>query len=440
MPIVSAQQMQRIEETLFASGMPVPALMEKVGGLLAQRVQALYPLARYAQVGILVGPGHNGGDALVVARELWLRGYRVSIYMPFARAKELTQAHAQFARSLSIPFVDTVDQLRTSDLLIDGLFGFGLERELSGDIAAVVTEVNQWGLPVVSIDLPSGIHTDTGAVLGSAIRATHTLCLGLWKLGIVQEQALEWVGQAALIDFDIPATAIALQLGQSFPIQRLMASEMVGLLPLVRPRSTHKYRQGHLLLVGGSQRYAGGIILSALGARAAGVGMLSIVVPASLKALMVARLPDAIVYECSETSQGAIASLPDSLALDRFDVVAYGPGVTTESSTVLEPLLGSNRPLVLDADGLTLLAQLGVEQLSQRSATTVLTPHAGEFQRLFPELGDLLPYAAAQQAAQAYNSIVVYKGACTAIAAPNGQVWLNTESTPALARGGSGDV
>ncbi len=439
-PIVSAQQMHDIESRMFANGMPIAALMEKVGGLIARRIQALYCCDKFSRVGVLVGPGHNGADALVAARELWFQGYEVRIYMPFERCKELTDSHAQFARSLSILFCDSIEGLKDCNVLVDGLFGFGLERPLEGAIAQTIQILNTGSQPVVSIDLPSGLHTDTGEVLGAALRATHTLCLGLWKLGLVQDAALEWVGKSELIDFNIPTPLLESVLGSPLTVQRLVAEQVLRTLPLKRNCTTHKYRQGHVLLVGGSRKYMGGIIVSGLGARASGVGMLSIAVPATLQPWVIAQIPDAIVIDCAETSEGTIAELPQNLDLSRFDAVAYGPGATTETSTVLETLLACDLPLLLDADGLNLLAELGTERLRSRSALTVLTPHAGEFRRLFPHLAPLSPMAAARQAAQDYGAVIVHKGACTTIASPESQLWINTESTPALARGGSGDV
>jgi ADP-dependent NAD(P)H-hydrate dehydratase / NAD(P)H-hydrate epimerase len=439
-PVVSAQQMHDIESRIFASGMPIAALMEKVGGLIARRIQALYAYERFSLVGVLVGPGHNGADALVVARELWFQGYEVRIYHPFERSKELTAQHAQFARSLSIPFCDSVEGLQDCDVLIDGLFGFGLERPLEGAIAQTIQTLNTGSQPIVSLDLPSGLHTDTGQVLGAALRATQTLCLGLWKLGLVQDAALEWMGESELIDFDIPMSVVESVLGHSFPIQRLVKQQVLRALPLKRDRVTHKYQQGHVLLVGGSRKYMGGIIISGLGARASGVGMLSVAVPASLKPWVIAQVPDAIVIDCIETPEGAIAELPQNLDLSRFDAIAYGPGATTETPHVLEALWDCSCPLIVDADGLNLLAELGTDRLRSRSALTVLTPHAGEFRRLFPHLAPLAPLLGAQQAAQDYGAVIVHKGACTTIASPEAQTWINTESTPALARGGSGDV
>ena len=260
--VVTADQMRRIENRLFAAGMPIAALMEKVGGRIADRVKKLYPLAR--RVGVLVGPGHNGGDALVVARELHLSGYEVVTHCPFPRMKDLPEQHAHYCVSLGIPTVDRA-LLQNCDLLIDGLFGFGLERSLDRETAALVNQINQSSQPIVSIDLPSGLHTDTGEILGTAVRATHTLCLGLWKQGLLQDPALEWVGAAELVDFDLPIADIQAVLGESPNVQRTTPENAIALLPLHRPAATHKYKMGHLLLVCGSRRYAGGAILTGLG-------------------------------------------------------------------------------------------------------------------------------------------------------------------------------
>ncbi|MBF2073552.1 MAG: NAD(P)H-hydrate dehydratase [Synechococcales cyanobacterium C42_A2020_086] len=439
--VVTAAQMSEIESRVFAAGMPVAALMEKVGGLLTQRIQALYPLAAYRRVGVLVGPGHNGGDALVVARELHLQGYRVQIYQPLPQLKQLTEQHARYAASLGIPRVEQPEALQTCDVLIDGLFGFGLTRPLDGAIAMAVETFNQSGVPILSIDLPSGVHTDTGAALGTAIRACQTLCLGLWKRAFLQDQALEFTGTAELIDFGLPLTDIEAVLGTDPALQRLTPTVALASLPLLRPASTHKYQQGHLLLVAGSRRYMGAALLAGLAARASGVGMLSIAVPESLRLLLIAQLPDALVIGCNEDETGAIAQLPADLDLSRYDAVACGPGMTPQARPVVEQILESDRPLILDADGLNILASLNpLEGLPKRAAATILTPHLGEFKRLFPNLAEDDRIAAVQAAAQQSQAVVLLKGARTAIAAPTGQVWLNPESTPALARGGSGDV
>ena len=442
--IVSASQMQQIEEQIFAAGMPVPALMEKAARLCSDRISLLYPRAKFASVGILVGPGHNGGDALVIARELHLAGYKVKIFRPFFKLKSLTAQHANYATSLGISFYEEIKPLQTCQLLIDGLFGFGLTRDLPEQIIEAIDLVNSWTKPVVSIDLPSGINTDTGEVHGGAIEATNTLCLGMWKRAFFQDVALKYIGKSERIDFGILRYHVWSVLSKPAPLRRMNREIALELLPIPRPSVTHKYTQGHLLLICGSRRYAGGAILTALGARASGVGMLSIAVPESLKTTIVSQIPEALVVECPENKEGAIASLPFSTAaLEKFQAIACGPGMTKDAKSVVEKVLSAECPIVLDADGLNILSEQNVvEVLNQRDFPTVLTPHAGEFKRLFPELTEQqsdrlnLVKAAAKQS----NSIILFKGARTAIANPQGLTWLIPESTPALARGGSGDV
>lgn len=440
--VVTAQQMRDIEARVFLAGMPVAALMEKVAGLVARRIQMLYPLPATRRVGVLVGPGHNGGDALVVARELFFRGYEVRLWQPIPKLKDLTAQHARYVRSLGIDVSDRPESLDGVDLVVDGLFGFGLERSIEGTLAAAIAHVNALPCPVVSIDLPSGLHTDTGEALGTAIQADHTLCLGLWKLGLLQDRALEFVGEAELVDFDLLLEDIAAVSTGPPVLRRITPAVALSALPLVRQPSTHKYRQGHVLLVCGSWQYLGAMLLTALGARATGVGMVSMAVPESVKPWLVSRLPEVVAHGCPETESGAIAQLPN-LDLAKFQAIACGPGLTLEAAGVMETILKSDRPLVLDADGLNLLAQIDpVATLRSRSAPTVLTPHTGEFQRLFPEAGwdrENRPLAA-YAAAQATGATILLKGARTAIASPQSPVWINPESTPALARGGSGDV
>ncbi|MDZ8085656.1 MAG: NAD(P)H-hydrate dehydratase [Nostoc sp. DedQUE12b] len=446
--VVTAGQMRDIEKRIFAAGMPVVALMEKVAGLIARRIPEIpanTPLLRGSRVGILVGPGHNGGDALVVARELYFRGYKVWIYSPFSKLKELTSQHLQYAQSLGIPIYQTIEQLPDSDLLIDGLFGFGLEKNLTDPIASAINQLNELSIPIYSIDLPSGLHTDTGVVLGTAIRATHTFCLGLWKLAFFQDRALEYLGKVELIDFDIPLADVEAVLKDAPKIKLITRAKALATLPLPRPSVTHKYKEGHLLLICGSRRYAGGAILTGLGARASGVGMLSIAVPESLKSLLVSHLPEALIVGCPETETGAIAQLklPEKTDLSSFNAIACGPGLTRDATPIVQEAIDSNRPLLLDADGLNILAQMrAIATLKKRQAVTVLTPHTGEFERLFPDVADAKHdrVKAVQEATAQSGAIVLLKGARTAIANPQGDVWIVPESTPALARGGSGDV
>ncbi|WP_072016019.1 bifunctional ADP-dependent NAD(P)H-hydrate dehydratase/NAD(P)H-hydrate epimerase [Leptolyngbya sp. KIOST-1] len=442
-PVVTAAQMRAIEGQLFAAGMPVAALMEKVASRIAVWIVRHFPLSRYPRVAVVAGPGHNGGDALVVARELAAQGYQVQVHSPISRLKPLTADHLKYIDYLGIPVAETVADLGPCDLLIEGLFGFGLERPIEGAIADLVSAIHDLDCPVVSIDLPSGLHTDSGAVLGTAVRATHTLCLGLWKRAFCQAGALAYLGQSHLIDFGIPPQAIAAELGPLPLVRRATLTTVRAKLPLPRLPDTHKYRVGQLLLVAGSRAYGGAALLTALGARASGVGMLTLAVPESLRLMVVAQLPEALVVGCPETNSGAIARLPDDLDLSRYDAIACGPGLSRQALPAVEAVLGSEAPLLLDADGLNLLAELGGgEALADRQSPTVLTPHRGEFKRLFPDplTASEDAGAAAVAAARQSGAVVLLKGACTAIAHPDGTLWYVPESTPALARGGSGDL
>ncbi len=441
--IVSAEQMQLIESQVFAAGMPVAGLMEKAARLCFERIKNLYPLPQHASVGILVGPGHNGGDALVIARELYLAGYQVKIFRPFFKLKQLTAQHANYVASLGITFYEEIQPLRKCQLIVDGLFGFGLNRDLPEKTIQVIDLLNSWSQPIVSIDLPSGINTDTGRVMGGAINATHTFCLGLWKKAFFQEQALEYFGNSERIDFGLLRHHIWSVLPQPVPIRQMTMAIALDCLPLPRPIISYKYSRGNLLLICGSRTYAGAAILAALGARASGVGMLSVAVPESLKSLLVSHLPEAIIVDCPENKEGAISSLPFSPTdLSQFDLVACGPGLTRNAKSVVAKVLQAECPLILDADGLNILAEHDVlEVLNERVAPTVLTPHLGEFKRLFPEITDLDDRLdAVQTAAKTSNAIILLKGARTAIANPQGLIWIIPQSTPALARGGSGDV
>jgi NAD(P)H-hydrate epimerase len=341
---------------------------------------------------------------------------------------------------LGIKIVDRAEDLVRCDAIVDGLFGFGLNRDITGILAEAIDSLNSFKIPILSIDLPSGIHSDTGCVLVMAIRATHTLCLGLWKLAFIQEQAIEYLGKTELIDFDLQLADIQSVLGEDPEITMMTADRALACLPLQRSPTTHKYQQGHLLLIVGSEQYCGAAILAGLGAVATGVGMLSIAVPKSLKASVLARLPESLIIACPETESGTIKSLPD-LDLTKYNAIACGCGLTERPSKIVKAILGANCPIILDADALNIIAKLDPEKaISHRTSPTILTPHVGEFKRLFTKIPTTNKYTAAIAAAKSSGAIVLLKGARTAIAQSDGKVTIVPRSTPALARGGSGDV
>ncbi|OKH15166.1 bifunctional ADP-dependent NAD(P)H-hydrate dehydratase/NAD(P)H-hydrate epimerase [[Limnothrix rosea] IAM M-220] len=440
--IVSAEEMRQIEAAIFEQGMPVAALMEKAATLIFHYIQSQYPRAQYPTIGVLVGPGHNGGDALVVARELYFAGYEVLLYRPLAKLKPLTKKHFDYAHFLKIFCTPNFEKFLDCDVIIDGLFGFGLEREITENLALLIEQLNEAEKVVISIDLPSGLHTDTGKVLGTAVQATESLCLGLWKRLYTQDEAIPYIGEATRLDFGMPPQILQDVLPLDINLQRMTTAIAQSFLPLARSPLTYKYQQGHLLLIGGSAQYAGSVILAALGARAAGMGMVTIAVPESLKNVVVAQLPEALVIDCPESHEGVITRLP-TLDFSKYQAIACGCGLTlTGANNILPDLVPREIPLILDADALNWLAEDDLELIQHRHAPTILTPHLGEFRRLFadqiPIGGDRLNMT--QKAAKLSQAITLLKGANTIISRPNGQTYCVTESTPALARGGSGDV
>jgi ADP-dependent NAD(P)H-hydrate dehydratase / NAD(P)H-hydrate epimerase len=424
--------MQALEEWMFAQGLPVAALMERAGWSVAQAIRRLLPQRR---IGVLVGSGHNGADALVVARELHQAGYSVYVYVVGESLKPLTAQHLQYYQALGGHVVDDVHRLEDTDGLIDGLFGIGLTRTLAGSFLNVVNWVNQvyrqGNRNVISIDIPSGIHSDTGEVLGSAIQATHTLCLGLWKRCFFQEGALLYCGEVALIDLAIPTAALDAIVPQ--PRIQVITPELAkSHLPLDRAITAHKYSVGKVLIVAGSRAFPGAALLAGLGAKASGVGLVAMAVPASIRDLLLPHLPDAVYYPCPETSDGAIAEL--TVNPQDFTAIVVGPGLTP-CPDLVNKLIAIPVNLVLDADALNSLAPL-TQQFTDREV--ILTPHVGEFRRLFPLLDPADRFTAIHAAAAACHATIVLKGARTVITKT--ETWVNALSTPALARAGSGDV
>lgn len=444
--VVSAKQMQEIENRMFAQGMPVASLMEKAGFLSTQKITEEYPLRQYKKVGFFIGCGHNGGDGLVIARELWLQGYEVKLYTPLAnKSKDLTTQHLHYGRFLNLPFVTTIEELADCDVIIDCLFGFGLNRHITNSLADDITLVNQWQKPVVSIDIPSGIHTDTGEVLGIAVKANLTLCLGLWKLGLFQSPAWEYTGILTKIDIGIPNDIVTEVMNQS-PVVKVITKEKVKeVLPLPRAVNTHKYRQGNVLLICGSRRYGGASLLAGYGANASGVGMLTMIVPQFLQPLINGNIPSALVVATPETTTGVMdfSSLPP-IDFSQYSSIVLGMGISREKIPCfpIAEILATSATLIIDADGFNYLTEDDNWQiLSQRQSPTILTPHEGEFKRLFPDI-DLNKnrLQGLQEASRRINSTILLKGAKTMISHQGKYDRIIKEGTPALARGGSGDV
>jgi NAD(P)H-hydrate epimerase len=454
--LVRGAQMAALEETLFASGLPVEALMEKAALAVAQRLlPRLRRQGSQAEPGVLVlvGPGHNGGDGLVVARELALAGVPVRIWAPFERLKPLTAAHLRHARWLGIPCLENPPDPADPALWLDGLFGVGQRRSPGEGLEQLLAQRQaQRPAGLVAIDVPTGLCSDSGRPLGQvAACAAQTWTLGLAKRGLLQDEALAWVGSLERIDLGLPMGLL----------QELPADTPLALGPDDRasapwpplPAAAGKYQRGRLLQIAGSDRYRGAARLALAGAAAAGCGSLRAVLPPSLAETLWQLQPDVVLEEpLAATAAGglALAELPAS-ALERLDALLVGPGLgpataaeSRAEAASWERLQAFAGLLLLDADGLNRLA--GGEHgeatawLQGRAGPTWITPHAGEFARLFPDLAALEPADATAAAARATGAAVLRKGAHSLIAAPDGRCWQLAAACPQVARAGLGDV
>ncbi|MFO7629243.1 MAG: NAD(P)H-hydrate epimerase [Prochlorococcaceae cyanobacterium] len=444
--LVSSGQMAELEQQLFASGLPLEALMEKAALAVSQELlkpsatgdpgpQPLLQqrLQRHGAL-VLVGPGHNGGDGLVVARELHLAGLPVRIWSPFERHKPLTESHLRHARWLGIPCLDDPPEAHDPALWIDGLFGIGQRHDPGAALSQLLAERQQQQPgQLVAIDGPTGLCADSGSLLaGAAACAATTYAIGLLKQGWLQASALRWVGQLLRLDLGLPSQLLATLPGEQ-PLG-LDASDLKT-APWPHPAAdASKYERGRLLVVAGSRRYLGAAHLALAGASASGCGSLRATVPEELAQQLWQQRPEVVI---------------NTAGLERLDAVLFGPGIgaTGEAGSSERPswqqLQAFSGLLLLDADGLNQLARAGpaaLAWLQGRCGPTWITPHCAEFGRLFPDLADLPPLEAAPSAAQRSGATVLLKGPRSVIACPAGRRWQLLQAFPQAARAGLGDV
>ena len=447
--------MAALEEELFAGGLPVESLMEKAALALSRwLLEREAALLSSQGVLVLVGPGHNGGDGLVVARELHLAGLPVTIWSPFERHKALTARHLEHARWLGIPQQPEPPDPSQPALWIDALFGIGQQRAPAEPLQELLA-ARQASRPgrLLAIDVPTGLCADTGSCLGrTAAQARVTLCIGLIKQGLVQDQALQWVGRLERLDLGLPQVLL-----DALPPLQPLGLRPVDLAAAPWPQpaaAAAKYGRGRLLVVAGSPRYPGAAALALGGASASGCGSLQAALAESVAGNLMPTLPHVVLRRHLPGDPDGHLQLGELTAadLDRLDAVLLGPGIgpmagdregNGPEEQVWSRLQRLTSLLVIDADGLNRLAQRpeGADTwLRQRQGPTWITPHAGEFARLFPPLAALPPLEAAREAAHATGSCVLLKGAHSVIAAPDQRCWQLGQTSAWAARAGLGDV
>ncbi len=422
--LLTTKEMYAADAAAAAGGTSSLALMEAAGWQVARAIRARYAPRRAL---VLCGPGNNGGDGFVVARLLANRGWPVRVALLGGDPARLKgDAAAMETRWTGGLAKLSADLLAERPLVVDALFGAGLARPLEGAALAMVQALNEGGHEVVAIDVPSGLDADTGQTLGAAPRCAVTVTFFRPKPGHKLLPGRLLCGELVVGEIGIPASVLdAIRPNAFVNAPDLWAAALPWPMPM-----GHKYDRGHLLVAGGGEM-TGAARLAALAARRSGAGLVTIAAPEAALSVYRAGSPGTIVRPMS--------AWPKLLADKRYNAVILGPGLGVGAATnalVLEAL-AAGKTCLLDADALTGFAD-NPAALWRAGGAKLLTPHDGEYARLFARTGDRLTRARA--AARESGAVVLLKGPDTVVAAPDGRAAISDNAPPSLATGGSGDV
>lgn len=447
LPLFTSEQMRGFDRRAITEmGIRGIVLMENAALAACDLIEKELGDVDLLTIGVLCGPGNNGGDGFALARQLFLRGCDVEIWLMDDPVKLSGDAKINFeaAAKLDIPMIEpeTGEDLEFEgyDLVVDAMFGTGLERKVTGLFAEAIELLNQTELPVLALDLPSGVNADTGAELGIALDATFTITFQCGKPGLYLEPGRKHAGEVHIVPISLPISADdALKATYFLPEH----DDAATLFP-ERPANSHKGNYGKLLLIAGSKGMSGAARLAAGAALRCGAGLVMVATPECVRS-EVTRQPELMTVGLPETAGGCISyAAKEKLEplLKWADAVAVGPGLGQDAETahLLNDILASNKRLVIDADGLNLIAAHHLQD--KLPANAILTPHPGELERL---CGTSLPtvherIAAAREFARQHQVVVHVKGSSSATVTTDGKVYVNTTGNPGLATGGSGDV
>jgi len=434
--LLTTAEMTEADRLTIASGTPGIELMERAGGAVADAVAGAHSAA--SKVVVLAGPGNNGGDGFVAARVLRDRGYPVRILMVEDFAKLKGDAALAAGRWDGPVEAASPEGLVGASVVIDALFGAGLDRPVKGSALRMIEAINESGIPATAVDLPSGVNGTSGAVMGAAVQATRTVTFFRRKPGHLLLPGRRYCGLVTVADIGIQASTLAMIRPQTFANALPLWTRT---FPIPRVEG-HKYSRGHAVVVSGGASSTGAARLAARGALRAGAGLLTIASPRDALAVnAIANL--AIMVRQVDGPHELSAFLADR----RRNAIVMGPGlgVGNETRELVLAALSGERAAVLDADALTSFsdhpAVLFTAISGRGGSATVLTPHLGEFARLFPPTGEPpFKLEQARQAAARAGAFVVLKGPDTVIAAPDGRAAINGNAPPWLATAGAGDV
>jgi len=459
MKVLTAAQMREIDRKAIEEiGLPGPILMENAGLQVVGVLRNELGLQAGDRVVVVAGKGNNGGDGLVVARHLFNQGLDIKV-MLIGKTEEVrgdAALNLQIAQKIGVPIAEVCDELtwkkhrkllKETPIIVDALFGTGLSSPLQGLYAEVVEEINRSGAFVVSVDLPSGLSSDTFEIIGPCVRADLTVTLAAPKIAHLFPPAEELVGELLVADISIPPFLM------SDKALKLELVEMELLSPYFqpRPRDTHKGTYGHLLILAGSFGKTGAAALAGKAALKMGAGLVTVATAESCLPQVARVMPELMTEPLPETPARTVSekALPRVLELLKGkDALLIGPGLSTDPSTarmvlsLLDKLKNSPIPVIIDADGLNILAAKP-GSLKSLPKKTVLTPHPGEFSRLRgvstqEALKNRLQLA--PEFALNHKLYLVFKGYRTLVVSPDGRVMINPTGNPGMATGGAGDV
>lgn len=442
MNILSATQIREWDRfTIEHEPISSIQLMERAAGRCAEWILAHFSPALPIQ--IFCGKGNNGGDGLAIARLLYRQKRQVQVYV-LESGKEGSadfQANLERLRAEGIETLSFLDansgmpSLSGKDLIVDALFGSGLNKPLEGLAAELVTHINAIGATVISIDLPSGLFTDRSSRNCPVVKASFTLTFQVYKLALLVQENAPFIGTVEVLDIGLHPDFRPSESGEKEMIRK------ATLQPFYRPRNrfAHKGTFGHALLAAGSYGKMGAAVLAARACLRSGPGLLTLFIPRCGYSIAQVSVPEAMAL--TGEAENHLSGLPEDI--DRFTAIGIGPGIGTAEDT--QKLLSFivrrfPRPLVIDADALNCFS-LRKDLMNGLPAGSLLTPHPKEFDRLFGEhASDFDRIQTALERAAALRVVIVLKGHHTLIATPEGKGWFNNTGNPGMAKGGSGDA
>jgi hydroxyethylthiazole kinase-like uncharacterized protein yjeF len=433
--LLAPEEMAEADNRTIAAGTPGIVLMERAGEAVATAAHDL--AAPGGRIVVLAGPGNNGGDGFVAARHLATQGFRVSVALLGSRDR--LKGDAALAANAWTGAVGPLgaDSSRSADLVVDALFGAGLDRPITGMAAEAIDGANRGNAPILAVDLPSGVDGRTGQILGTAIAARRTVTFFRLKPGHLLFPGRMFAGSLVVADIGIDPGLLAVIGPRTF---RNLPGLWLSRLP--RPHlDGHKYHRGHAIVVSGPMTRTGAARLAARAALRVGAGLVSVASPTEALAVNAAQLTAIMLLAADDA-----ADLATILSDPRRNAVVMGPalGVGENTIALVEAALGSDAASVLDADALTSFADDPDRLLAMirpRSAPTVLTPHDGEFARVFPDLAGVpSKLDRSREAAVRSGAIIVLKGPDTVVAAPDGRAAIADNAPADLATAGAGDV